>query len=187
MRFSIIDLGTNSVRIDVYEMNQKKIFQLLRERVMIRLGEGLFQKKYITKNVMQRTLHTFEDFSDILYEFKVERVIAVGTSAMRVATNAQRLKKIIHKETGIQLKIISGLKEAELIAQGILSYEKMPQGFSLLVDIGGGSTEISLSRGHELFFATSLNLGAHRLHQLFLKRNPPLKKNAIDILRSYIY
>jgi len=186
MRVAIIDLGTNSVRFDVHEFRAGKKNRLLyREKMMVRLGQGVFLKGKIDKQAMIRTLHAFKQFGRILDDLRVQKTIAFGTSALRESADGNFFVQKIKEETGIDVKIISGNEEAKLIAKGVLSNEKtLPFRFAL-VDIGGGSTEINICKSKKTLFGDSFILGTARLQQVFLKRSPP-REDSIKKMRAYI-
>src|SRR5690349_20184162 len=148
MRIAIIDLGTNSVRFDIHQLGPKKgsVRQLHREKIMVRLGQGVFLNGKLDRSAIQRTLHAFTRFKKSAAQFKAAKTIAFGTSALRESSDGEKFLKLVHERTGIQIRVISGSEEAQLIALGILSNEKTPKGKYALVDIGGGSTEISICR-----------------------------------------
>lgn len=185
MRLAIIDLGTNSVRFDVHSFPNKGQSQLLhREKLMVRLGQGVFFKGRIDEAVVDRTVEAFRRFEKAAEALRVGRVLAFGTSALREAQNSQLLIDSIRQATGIEITVISGAEEAHLIALGILANERSPKGKFALLDIGGGSTEISICQGKKVLKAHSFSLGTARLQQVFLKSIPP-KPAAIDSLRDY--
>ncbi len=192
MRIAIIDLGTNSVRFDVHQIGRgKRARPLHREKLMIRLGQGVFISGKLDREAVRRTLDAFVSFARTAAQFRAEKIIAFGTSALREASDGDRLLEQIRKKTGIEVKVISGQEEARLIARGILANEKFAKGRFALVDIGGGSTEISICRAKEAFFSESFPLGTARLQQIFLKSSPPRGKDsqgrdAVDQLRAYI-
>jgi exopolyphosphatase / guanosine-5'-triphosphate,3'-diphosphate pyrophosphatase len=186
MRIAIIDLGTNSVRFDIHQLGLKrKVQTLYREKLMVRLGQGVFVKGQLDRDAIYRTTHAFSTFKRIAEEFSVNHIVAIGTSALREAVDGQKLVNAIKRRTGIEIKIISGTEEARLIALGVLSNEKRPRGKAGLVDIGGGSTEICVFRGMKLLQCESLPLGTARLQQVFLKKSPPTKED-IEELRVYV-
>lgn len=186
MKVAIIDLGTNSVRFDVHTLGEKSGPKLLhREKLMIRLGQGVFLKGRMDPSAMARGLQAFEHFRKLGEMFRVEKIVAFGTSALREAQDSQRFVEMVREKTGIDVKVISGDEEAKLIAMGVLANEKPPRGPFALVDIGGGSTEISLCQGKRADRGHSFPLGTARLQQVFLKKNPP-KPAAIQQLRGYI-
>jgi exopolyphosphatase / guanosine-5'-triphosphate,3'-diphosphate pyrophosphatase len=186
MRLGIIDLGTNSVRFDVHQLgSNRRISRLHREKLMIRLGQGVFLNGSLNKSAIQRTLHAFLRFKRVASHLKTEKIIAFGTSALREAADRDRLIEQIRRRSGIEIRVISGDEEAKLIARGILSNEKLGKGRFALVDIGGGSTEISICRGKSIEKASSFNLGTARLQQVFLKAPKPDARH-LDELRAYI-
>lgn len=183
MKIAIIDLGSNSVRFDVYDVEDDHVIRRIhREKEMVRLGDGVFQRGRIKREGIVRTLRAFDRFAKFInkYDHKDQvRVKAFATSALRDAENAKALLAAVKKRTGIDIKVISGLEEGKLIAKGILNNESTPSGLFALVDIGGGSTEISICRKKSVIDTYSFDLGANRLQQVFLKTIPP-KKNGVD-------
>ncbi len=190
LRIAIIDLGTNSVRCDIYRINGKRIERLHRGKRMIRLGDGVFQSGELTQEAMNRALHAFYAIRRQLAESRVDHVIAFGTSALRSAKNSREFLDEIRKRTHISIQIISGQEEGRLIACGIMSSLPTPKGVFAMVDIGGGSTEISLANGKRLLSCQSYQLGANRLWQMYLKTVPPIHKrgqlNPVLALRQHL-
>jgi exopolyphosphatase/guanosine-5'-triphosphate,3'-diphosphate pyrophosphatase len=186
MRVAIIDLGTNSVRFDVHSLADSGSAKLLhREKLMIRLGQGVFLKGKMDPAAIDRTVEAMEHFRQIATGLRVRKIVAFGTSALREASDSRTLVESVKKRTGIEIKVISGKEEAKLIAQGVLANENPPKGRFALVDIGGGSTEISVCRGQKIDKGDSFPLGTARLQQVFLKRSPP-REGSIRQLRDYI-
>lgn len=192
MRVAIIDLGTNSVRFDVHQISSSKTVKTLhREKLMVRLGQGVFTHGKLNPEAVRRTLQAFTSFKNTAEDLGVERFVAFGTSALREASDGQKLLKLIQAKTGIEIRVISGKEEASLISLGVLSNEKLPKGRFGLIDIGGGSTEISLCRGKKVLAGDSFALGTARLQQVFLRGSPPRaktnsKEDPVKLLRKYI-
>jgi exopolyphosphatase/guanosine-5'-triphosphate,3'-diphosphate pyrophosphatase len=187
MRVAIIDLGTNSVRFDVHSLvGSGKTRLLHREKLMIRLGQGVFLKGRMDPSAIERAVEAMEHFREIASGLRVRRIVAFGTSALREAADATELVESVRARTGIEIRVISGREEAKFIAQGVLANESPPKGRFALVDIGGGSTEVSLCRGAKVNKAHSFPLGTARLQQLFLKRSPP-REAALRQMRDYAY
>ena len=184
MRFSLIDLGTNAVRFDVHELlPDGGSRRLHRERLMVRLGDGVFQGGRLSRSGMDRTLAAFESFARTSKDLRVEKVAAVGTSALREASNSDELTGLLRRRTGIEVRVISGAEESRLIALGVLRNEKTPKGVFSVVDVGGGSVEIILCRDGRAGRSVSVDLGVARLQQAFLKASPP-RPEALETLRS---
>lgn len=171
-RLAVIDLGTNSVRLDIYRVNNKKVTLTFRDKTMIRLGDGVYTTGKISRDGFQRCLRTFNKYGRLLKSLKVERVVAFGTSALRSSTNAKSLLDAIMKQSGITVRVISGKEEGRLIAKGVIVNETIPQGYYALIDIGGGSTEISICRGQKVLHCQSFKLGANRLQQKYFRSYP---------------
>lgn len=187
MRVAIIDLGTNSVRFDVHSLAGTGKARLLhREKLMVRLGQGVFLKGRMDPSAVERTVEAMLHFQEIAEGLRVRRVVAFGTSALREATDSTALVETVRSRTGIEIKVISGREEAKLIAQGVLANEAPPKGRFALVDIGGGSTEVSVCRGTHVNRAHSFPLGTARLQQVFLKRSPP-REQSVRHMRDYAY
>lgn len=174
MKIGIIDLGTNSARFAIYtpySLNRRK--RLFRKKVMLRLGDRVFRNGKLDRAVFRQTVKALRRFSKMAADFKVDTIRAVATSALREAKESERLLKRIKESTGIQVEIISGTEEAQLIALGVLTYERaLPKTFCL-VDIGGGSTEISLCHNRKIIFSRSIRVGASRIQHQFLCTSPP--------------
>lgn len=175
MRIALIDLGTNAVRFDVVDIAPSgNVGRLHRERLAVRLGEGVFKSGRLARAAMGRTLAAFISFRKTCQDLNVERVTAFGTSALRDSANSEVFLNLLKRRTGFDVRVISGKEEARLIAQGILAHEEREgKGVTALVDIGGGSVEISLCRGRRVLRSISFKLGVARLQQVFLKTVPP--------------
>ncbi|MEW6058347.1 MAG: Ppx/GppA phosphatase family protein [Bdellovibrionota bacterium] len=192
MRIGVIDLGTNSVRFDIHQIGPAgRIKELHREKLMIRLGQGVFTDGKLDKNAMRRALQAFISFQRTAAKLHSKKMVAFATSALREASDSSKLLSLIKARTGIEVRVISGEEEARLIAMGILANEEPPKGTFALVDIGGGSTEISICRNREILKCASFALGTARLQQVFLKGSPPRqpskgKPGAIQQMRQYI-
>jgi exopolyphosphatase / guanosine-5'-triphosphate,3'-diphosphate pyrophosphatase len=186
MRLAVIDLGTNAVRFDVHEIPPVgEPRRLHRERLMVRLGEGVFRTGRLSRAAMARTTAAFQSFARTVRDLRVDKVTAFGTSALREASNSEDLITLLRRKTGIVVRVIPGAEEARLIAQGILRHEKIPKGSFALVDVGGGSVEVMLCRGRRLLRAISVDLGAARLQQNFLKTVPP-RPGGMEALRRHV-
>jgi exopolyphosphatase/guanosine-5'-triphosphate,3'-diphosphate pyrophosphatase len=192
MRLGVIDLGTNSVRFDVHELGpDNQIYILHRERLMIRLGEDVFLKGRLNRRSAEACVEAFNSFAKTLKDFRARRVVAFATSALREAHDSDKLIRRIQRESGIRIRIISGDEEARLIARGILENEVGLKGSYALVDIGGGSTEVTVCQNRKTINSASFALGTARLQQVFLKSIPPVetpngRPSSIEALRRHI-
>lgn len=192
MRLGIIDLGTNSVRFDVHQLGPGKGYRRVhREKLMIRLGQGVFVRGRLDPAAVKRAIQAFRSFAETARDLRVTRLVAMGTSALREAEDTRHFLEEIRRRTGIEVNVISGVEEARLIALGILSNEKLPRGPVALIDIGGGSTEISIRPGGRRKNCTkiavfkSFPLGVARLQQVFLRQSPPSARSIAE-LRKHV-
>lgn len=166
----IVDLGTNSVRFAIYtQATENQFICLHKKKIMLRPGQGVFSTGKLKSDVMSKIVLAFKRFAKKCQDYETQDILAYATSALREAQNADTLVRRVLKATQIEIKIISGLKEAQLIAQGINSFDQPPKK-SVFLDIGGGSTEISWVQNYRISKSMSLNLGALRLQQLYLPK-----------------
>lgn len=186
MKIGIVDLGTNSLRFDIYTISRTGEAELLyHKKDMIRLGEGVFKHKKFSPCAVQRVLKTMSQVCKIAQKHHVQKMVCCATSPFREAKDAALLLKKIKKQTGCTMKVLSGKQEAKLIAKGVLHLCPAPQK-TVLIDIGGGSTEISICEGKKILFSKSFPLGSMRLQHLYLKKIPPTEK-AIQELKKEIH
>lgn len=189
VKIAVIDLGTNSIRFDLYEVKGGlKVERVLRKKYMVRIGENVFQTKKLSIKAMDRTEKAILEFSEIIKEQNIQKVIAFSTCALREANNSKEFIAKIKDKFGINIKVITGKEEARLISKGILSNDvEMPKGLFALVDIGGGSTEVSFCYKRTALEQDSLPLGSSRLSQLFFtefQSSSQLRKEARDYIKS---
>lgn len=182
-RVAVIDIGSNSVRMVVYEKTSRYAFHLLHEeKSKVRISEDAY--KYdgnLQKLPMQRTFNALSDFLIICSAFKVRKLLCVATSALRDAPNQKEFIESVKKKLKLNIKIISGEKEAYFGA--IACANLLPkQNNALSIDIGGGSTEFSYIDGDSVSQTISLKLGTVRLKELFFDHNDI--KGAVDYINS---
>lgn len=184
MRLGLVDLGTNSVRYDAYEVDGGQPLRLHREKRMVRLGDGAFESGRLTETALARTAAALSDFAALNAKLGIQRLVAVATAAVRSAGDTAALERL-QTALGAPIQVLSGDDEAALIAEGVLnSGEHLPSGAYLLVDIGGGSTELNLIQNGRRLEGVSLDLGANRLQQQFLRAVPPVK-GGVEALRDH--
>jgi len=151
MRLAVIDLGTNSIRFDVHEIssNRKGLVQhrrLYREKTMVRLGQDLFLAGKFSTEGKRRTLEAVKSFKETMNALHVDKIVAFGTAAVRDASDGEAFLAEMESKSGIHFRAITGAEEAALIAKGILYFDKTPNETYALIDIGGGSTEVSICK-----------------------------------------
>ena len=183
--FAAIDIGSNSCRLKIASVSAHKLKTLHEDREVSRLGESVFQTGEISPESMANTIKALKRFHKAVQLHVCDKVRVVATSAMRDARNAQAFTEWVKSATGWKVEVISGLEEGRLIHLGVVTHEPGAKGRCLLIDLGGGSCEITLSNGGTVQQMVSLPLGAVRLQQEFLQTDPPLKDDIIR-LKQYI-
>ena len=183
--FAAIDIGSNSCRLAIASVEKHELRTLHEDREVTRLGESVFEAGVISPESMANTIKALKRFHKAVQAHVVDKVRVVATSATRDALNAEAFRSWVQSATGWPLEIISGLEEGRLIHLGVMTHEPDAQGRCLLVDLGGGSCEITLSSKGRIQEMMSLPLGAVRLQQEFLRSDPPSKQD-IGRLRQFI-
>lgn len=155
------------------------------DREVTRLGESVFQTGSISPEAMAATIRALKRFYKAVQLHAADKVRVVATSAMRDARNADAFTEWVKSATGWNVEVISGLEEGRLIHLGVVSHEPGAKGKCLLIDLGGGSCEVTISDGARIKSMVSLSLGAVRLQQEFLPTDPPARED-IARLKQYI-
>ena len=175
--FAAIDVGSNSCRLRIAKVVAHRLRTLAEDREVTRLGASVFESGLISPEAMVATLRTLNRFQRSVQAHGVDRIRVVATSAMRDARNAAAFQAWVKAETGWTLEVISGLEEGRLIHLGVMAGggtgpEPGVGGRVLLVDLGGGSCEITLSERKRIKETVSVPLGAVRLTEEFLPADP---------------
>lgn len=169
-RLALIDMGTNTFHLLIVELPAvpgQPSHELLRTKAGVRLGEGGISKGEIAPAPYARALHTLAGFKEEMELHGVTQVRATATSAMRVARNGPALVREIADQFGIEVEVIAGGREAELIWRGVRQAVPLGPQRQLIMDIGGGSVEFIIANDHEIFWKQSFEIGAQRLLDQF--------------------
>lgn len=187
MRIGIVDIGTNSLRFAIYEVAaaRNEIPCVYKEKVMVRPGRDVFTVGRLRGTSVRKIVTALKHFKNLAKKRRVVVFAAFATSAFREAENTSTVLKAIYKQTGVEVQVISGELEAKLIARGILANEHFLEKV-LLVDIGGGSTELSLCHRQKVIKSMSLRLGSQRLAQLFFAKSKIARDQQLKNLRAYV-
>ncbi len=167
MRVGVVDLGTNSTRLLVAEVEDGRVEEVTRRQTITRLGEGVDERRKLLPLPIARVRNALADYRRELDELSAERVLAIGTSAVRDAENGEAFLGEIEWSYGFATRLLSGDEEAELTLRGVADGRELEPG-TLVLDVGGGSTELTSDGAH-----TSLDLGSVRLTERFLRSDPP--------------
>jgi len=180
-RVCVIDIGSNSVRMVIYEKTSRFSFHILHEaKSKVRISQNSYQNNNnLQAEPMQRAFNALEEFLSISKSFKVRKMLCVATSAVRDAPNKQEFISNVSQKLKLKIKVIDGAKEAYF---GALACANLlpKQSNALSVDIGGGSTEFALIDEYNISHTLSLALGTVRIQELYLK------DNLFDEARKYI-
>ena len=172
--FAAIDIGSNSCRLKIAKVVAHKLKTLAEDREVTRLGASVFESGMVSPEAMTVTLRALKRFQRAVQAHGVDQIRVVATSAMRDARNGPAFQAWVKAETGWNMEIISGLEEGRLIHRGVMAGENSTgvDGRVLLVDLGGGSCEITLSEHKRIKETISVPLGAVRLTEEFLTADP---------------
>jgi exopolyphosphatase/guanosine-5'-triphosphate,3'-diphosphate pyrophosphatase len=187
-----IDIGTNSLRLLIAETSCDSFHEIHSDRRITRLGQNLDHSGCLAEEARTRTLEVLCDFSRIIRQHGAQFVSAIGTSALRNASNSLQFIEEAKQKTELDIRVITGVEEARLTLLGVAYSLKgiggksgNPLASSLVADIGGGSTEIIISRLGEDPVIASLPLGAVYLTERFITSDPPSRTD-VALLRSAV-
>ena len=182
MRVSSIDVGSNAIRLVIMEIHQNGQWEQIKKfRAPLRLGTDVFEHKSLQPETVAELIEVFKKIAKLNKKNKVQKTIALATSAMRDAKNKKAVVSLIKKTSKIKLDIISGQEEARLIRNAILKSKSNHFHNALLIDIGGGSAELTGLYQEKILFSKSYPLGVVRL--LSLKNK---KKNVREYWESHL-
>ena len=178
---AVMDLGTNTFHLLIARGDAENPEELYHTTVPVRLGEGGINNGIIQPAAYQRGIDTMITFSERIKKFKVGRVDAIATSALRSASNGQDFIKEVKGKTGIEIETITGDREAEYIYVGVKAGKCLSKQNSLILDIGGGSVEFILGNENEIIWKQSFEIGAARMLDKFHKIDPIPKTSILDM------
>ena len=168
---AVIDIGSNSMRMAVFQKTSRFAFHVIHEvKSSVRLSENAYHHDgYLQPKAMDRTATALGEFLSVARSFGARKILCVATSALRDAPNAQEFTSRIRREYNLSIKIIDGQKEAYL--GGIACANLLPRMDAVTVDVGGGSSEFTLLKNGKVETLFSLNIGTVRIKELFLDRD----------------
>lgn len=182
MRVSSIDVGSNAIRLVIMEIHENGQWEQIKKfRAPLRLGTDVFEHKSLQPETVAELIEVFKKIAKLNKKNKVQKTIALATSAMRDAKNKKAVVSLIKKTSKIKLDIISGQEEARLIRNAILKSKSNHFHNALLIDIGGGSAELTGLYQEKILFSKSYPLGVVRL--LSIKNK---KKNVREYCESHL-
>jgi len=181
LKLALLDVGSNSIHMVLAEIQADFSYKIIaRHKDVTRLGDETFKTGMLSAQAIAKGVETIRGFGALARNRGFTRIEAVATSAVREAANGGALIEAIQQQTGVRIRIVTGLEEARLIYLGVRQSMAFDDRKVLIMDVGGGSVELILGDGHKLLHAASLKLGAIRLYDLYLKdeggSSGPLKR-----------
>lgn len=181
MKIACIDTGTNSIRLLLGEYDGSHFYNAVKHLEMTRLGKGVNETGMLDSARMQDSVNVIKRFYEEAKRFGADEIYIMATSAVRDSSNSESFSLMIKEETGLELEIISGSLEAEVGFTGVLCGCDTPDEKVLVIDIGGGSTELIVGDKDGIHFSQSLDIGAVRLTGALIRHDPvvPEEREAI--------
>jgi len=172
IRIAAVDLGTNSTRLLVADVDGDRLDEVVRRLTITKLGEGVDERRRLLPLPIARVRNCLTDYRRELQALGATRTLAIGTSAVRDADNGEAFLGEIEWSYGFTTRLLDGDEEAALMVRGVTAGRRLEAG-TLLVDIGGGSTELVLAGPDGPEASTSLDVGCVRVTERFLRSDPP--------------
>ena len=176
-KLAAIDIGSNSLKLVIVEAAASDSFTvILQDRERVRLGHETLRNKLLSTEAINLSAETIAKFRSIAESREVDSIIAVATASVREAQNAAEFVREIEERTGVHIDVLSSIEEARLIGIAVSQFFDSRESSLLNIDIGGGSTELSLMKNDEPLKLFSMKLGAVGLTEKFIFSNPPREK-----------
>lgn len=182
-KIAAIDIGTNSMRLLLCEYDRRHFGHKEKHLIVTRLGQGLSGSGVISQEAIDRNIKALKIFKEKADQFGAQEIIAIATSAVRDAENRKEFLEKAKQYTGIDINVITGETEAVLGITGVTSDLSAEVENILVIDIGGGSTELVLGNANGIRYATSINAGTVRMTEKFINSHP-MAKNEIEKLNN---
>src|SRR4051794_18914277 len=190
MRVAIVDIGTNTTRVLVADVDDGRVHELERRTKVTRLGEGVDSTGRLADAAIERVAATLTDYKKVIDELRPERAVALATSATRDAANGDQFRQLLHDRFELDARIIPGEEEARLTFNGATAARTSGDGPFVVIDIGGGSTEFVVgSAGADPTFRVSTQAGSVRQTERHLHEDPASDEDLLNLraaIRSII-
>ena len=178
MKYAVTDIGSNTIRLTIYEVKDGRPLVLMKKKSQVGLADYIKNNK-MTQQGIWRLVHTLKTYEPIYQLFQAEEIFTFATAAVRNAKNCKEILKTVKEETGWDVDLISGPMEAKLGYLGVQSTFNLKN--SIHLDIGGGSTEILIHKGKKILYENSLDDGSLSLYREYVSRIFPNKKETREI------
>jgi len=183
-RYGVIDLGTNTFHLLIARQNENGgLDELYRKRVYVKLAENGIDT--IGDAPFQRGLESLQIFKQVLEEYKVTKIKAFGTAALRTASNGSKFIEYVKNNIGLDITLIPGSEEARLIHHGVSHAVPLDENNGLIMDIGGGSVEFIIANKTKVHWAKSFPIGVAVLYNQFHK-NDPITNDEVKAINSFL-
>lgn len=186
MRIAIIDLGTNTFNLLIADVLGTEKYDIVhKSKIPVKLGQGGIDKQIITDDAFERGMNALKKHKRTIESYKVNEYRALATSAIRSSTNGYEFVKQVKEQIGLNIEVIDGDKEAQLIYHGVRQVVEFRESYDLIMDIGGGSTEFVIANKNGIVWAKSYKLGVSRLKEMF-KPSDKITTNDIILLTNFL-
>lgn len=185
MKVGIVDFGTNTFKLVVFEKQGDDFAAIEELRLPVKIGLSGFYTNCISEDAFERGLDAVKTFKALAEKHGCKKVFGLATSALRDATNGKEFVQKAKEISGFHIEIIDGKREAELICKGVMRATEQTPECSLIMDIGGGSTEFILMKGKEILFHNSYPLGVTRLKEAFKTQDPLSFTDVLNLTRHF--
>lgn len=182
---AIIDMGTNTFHLLLVELYENKYNTIYKEKIPVKIGQGGISQNTIHPDAIKRAFHTLRHFRSLIDGEEIKNIFAFATSAVRNAENGADFVKQIKELFQIEVNVIDGLQEAQMIYEGIRFSGSLNGEKYLMMDIGGGSVEFIIGNSLEAFWRQSFEIGGQRMLDLFHYHDPILPEE-VDNLTFYL-
>lgn len=178
---AVIDMGTNTFHLLLVELNGVSFKTIYKEKIPVKLGQGGINQNLLAADAQKRAFHTLKHFKNLIDGEKIDQIFAFATSAVRNAENGSAFVQEVKDTLGIEINVISGIEEAQLIYEGIKLSGSLNGHINLMMDIGGGSVEFIIGTYEEVFWKESFEIGGQRLLDLFHYHDPILPEEVAKL------
>ncbi|SFA85373.1 Ppx/GppA phosphatase family protein [Algoriphagus aquimarinus] len=182
---AVIDMGTNTFHLLLVELDGVSFKTIYKEKIPVKLGKGGINQNTLAEDAIKRAFHTLTHFKNLIDGEHIDQVFAFATSAVRNAENGPDFVRTVKETIGINIQVLSGSEEAQMIYEGIRLSGSLNGQTDLMMDIGGGSVEFIIGNNQESLWKQSFEIGGQRLLELFHYHDPILPEE-IDKLESYL-
>ncbi|HBS87296.1 MAG: hypothetical protein A2W91_03680 [Bacteroidetes bacterium GWF2_38_335] len=185
MKIAVIDLGTNTFNLLVAELNDNKAFDIVfRHKIPVKLGQGGINQGLLMPDAIERGINAIEEHLAFLKKYHPDKLFAYATSAIRSASNKDLFISELFERFNLNVTLISGDEEAELIYHGVRNAVKLSEEKVLIIDIGGGSIEFIIANNSTIFWKKSYKIGIARLIEKF-RPSDPISDWEISMIEQY--